>query len=85
MRRIWKESFGNVTYKMIGSRIKIIDADKSILKLANGPYRVQWVDNKGNAVPHPPLPSKYMEFRRIKKTSSRQEWMMVDAMCILKS
>lgn len=62
------QSFGVTTTEMIGNGyFVIVDAEKSIVKLADGVYKVKWVDKNGIHVPAPYLASKNMSFFEMKK------------------
>jgi len=62
------QSFGVTTAEMIGNgKFVIIDAEKSIVKLGDGVYKVKWVDKNGIHVPAPYLASKNMLFFEMKK------------------
>ena len=61
------QSFG-VTAETIGhGDFVIIDAEKSIVKLADGVYKVKWVDRNGIHVPAPYFASKNMSLFQMKK------------------
>ena len=62
------QSFGVTTAEMIGNGyFVIIDAEKSIIKLADGVYKVKWVDTNGIHIPAPYFASKNMSLFEMKK------------------